>query len=324
MTILVTGGSGFIGSVVVRMLLERGYQVRCLLRPTSNTKRLTTLDYERVEGDVRELTTILAGMDGCQAVIHLACLSAWDRIDSPEMEDVAVGGTRTVLDAAGKLGNVRVVFVSSITAVGATSAPWLLDEDTSYNLLTTKGLTYSHAKHRAEMLCQQAVRAGLDVVIVNPAEVYGPNDTALVTAGNLVDFATSNPVFVCHGGTSIAYVDDVAVGAVHALEKGRRGERYILGGPNLTLSELARLCLNILGKKPCVITLPNGVIKTLTRVATTLRIPLPYNPRAIPYATRYWFVDSGKAQRELDTRFRSARDTLAPTLAWLQQAGYIS
>src|SRR5262245_48166619 len=102
MKIFVAGGNGFIGSVVVRMLLERGYQVRCLLRSTSNTTRLATLDYERVEGDVRDPAIMLAGMDGCQAIIHLACPSGWDHIDSPETQAVAIGGTRAVLDAARK------------------------------------------------------------------------------------------------------------------------------------------------------------------------------------------------------------------------------
>ena len=249
MRVFVTGGNGFIGSVVVRELIAAGHDVVCLLRPTSNTDRLAGLAHQRVDGDVRDPESLRAGMADAGAVIHLASLSSWDLIDSPEMKDVVLGGTRNVLDAAAALGNLRVVFVSSVTAVGATPGPTPLDENAAYNLEKTRGLTYSQYKFQAEQMCRDAVSTGQDVVIVNPAEVYGPNDIALITAGNLVDFAKSSPVLVCRGGTSVAYVDDVALGIVRAMERGKRGERYILGGPNVTLRELAAETLDILARR---------------------------------------------------------------------------
>jgi dihydroflavonol-4-reductase len=323
MKVFVTGGNGFIGSVVVRQLAADGHAVVCLLRPTSNIDRLAGLEHERADGDVRDLDSLRAAMAGCEAVIHLASLSSWDLIDSPEMKDVVLGGTQNVLEAAAGLGNPRVVFVSSVTAVGATAEPKPLDETAPYNLASERGLTYAQYKHQAEALCASAVERGQDVVIVNPAEVYGPNDTAFVTASNLIDFASSNPVLVCRGGTSVAFVDDVALGIVRAMERGRAGERYILGGPNVTLEQLAQETLAILARSARVWVLPNPLIRAVTKVATGLRIKLPYNPRVIPYATRYWFVDSSKAQRELGVSFRSARATLEPTLAWLREAGHI-
>lgn len=323
MKVFVTGGNGFIGSVVARQLAADGHAVTCLLRPTSNTDRLAGLRYERADGDVRDAESLRAGMAGSEAVIHLASLSSWDLIDSPEMKDVVLGGTRNVLEAAAALGVRRVVFVSSITAVGASARPQALDESAPYNLEAERGLTYAQYKHQAEALCTDAMARGQDVVVVNPAEVYGPNDTAFVTASNLIDFARSNPVLVCRGGTSVAYVDDVALGIVRAMERGRAGERYILGGQNLTLEELAQETLSILDRKARVWVLPNPLIRAVTRVATGLRIKLPYNPRVIPYATRYWFVDSSKAQKELGVSFRAARATLEPTLAWLREAGHI-
>lgn len=323
MRVFVTGGNGFIGSVVARKLAAEGHGVVCLLRPTSNVDRLDGVAYERADGDVRDAESLRAGMAGCEAVVHLASLSSWDLIDSPEMKDVVLGGTGNVLEAAAALGVRRVVFVSSVTAVGATPDPEPLDESAPYNLADERGLTYAQYKHQAEELCLRAVSRGQDVVIVNPAEVYGPNDTAFVTASNLIDFAKSNPVLVCRGGTSVAFVDDVAIGIVRAMERGRAGERYILGGPNVTLEQLAQETLSILGKSARVWVLPNRLIRAITRAATGLHIKLPYNPRVIPYATRYWFVDSSKAQRELGVSFRSARDTLEPTLAWLREAGHI-
>jgi dihydroflavonol-4-reductase len=309
--------------VVIRELAAHGHEAVCLLREASSTERLAALRYQRADGDVRDPESLRAGMAGCDAVIHLASLSSWDVIDSPEMRDVVLGGTKNVLHVAASLGVPRVVFVSSITAVGATPDPLPLDESAEYNLASERGLTYSLYKHQAETLCREAVAAGQDVVIVNPAEVYGPNDVAFITAGNLMDFARSNPVLVCNGGISVAYVDDVALGIVRAMERGASGERYILGGQNVTLRELAEHTLEILERNARIWVVPNSLFRFITRVATALRIKLPYNPKVVPYATRYWYVQADKAERELGVTFRSARDTLAPTLAWLKEAGHL-
>ena len=323
MKVLVTGGNGFIGSVVVRLLVAGGHQVRCLLRQSSQTERLAELPYERAEGDVRDSAAVARAVDGCGAVIHLASLSAWDLIDSPLMDEVVEGGTRNVLAAAKARPGTRVVFVSSILAINGSAAPQTFDETAAWTLDEGE-LIYSRSKRQAEALCQDAVKDGVDVVIVNPGEVYGPHDTALITACNLIDFAKSSPVLVCDGGTSVVYVDDVAVAIVRAMERGRRGERYILGGENLTIRQLAEQCLALLGQKKTILKIPNVVIRTVAAVGKKLRLPLPFNPHVIPYATRYWFMDPGKAQRELGVSFRSARDTLAPTLAWLKESGRIA
>lgn len=322
MNVFVTGGNGFIGSAVVRLLLAEGHTVRCLLRSQSQTDRIDGLAYERVLGDVRDAESVRRGMAGCAAVIHLASLSAWDLIDSPLMDEVVEGGTRNVLDAARAQGGTRVVFVSSILAVNGSQEPRVFDESAAWSL-DDRTLIYSRSKRQAEALCQQSVQAGGDVVIVNPGEVYGPHDTALITACNLIDFAKSSPVLVCDGGTSVVHVDDVALAVVRAMERGRSGERYILGGENLTIRQLAEHCLALLGQKKSIVKLPNALIRAVAAVGKKLRIPLPFNPHVIPYATRYWFMDASKAQRELGVSFRSARETLAPTLAWLKQSGRI-
>src|SRR5262249_29934442 len=234
MKVFVTGGNGFIGSVVVRTLLAENHEVRCLLRPTSNVDRIAGLGFTRVDGDVRDAANVTRGADGCDAIIHLASLSNWNDIDSPLMDEVVEGGTRNVLDAA-RAAKARVVFVSSSTAVNASSEPRPFDETAEWTVDDRK-LSYCRSKRAAEAMCRQAFRKdGVPVVIVNPGEVYGPNDTALITACNLIDFAKSAPVLVCSGGTSVVYVDDVALAIVRAMDKGRPGERYILGGENLTI-----------------------------------------------------------------------------------------
>jgi dihydroflavonol-4-reductase len=321
--VLVTGGSGFIGSVVVRTLIHEGAQVRCLLRATSKLERLAGLSYERADGDVRDPASLKRATDGCQGVIHLAGLSSWELIDSPAMKEVTEQGTRNLLMAAREAGVKKVVFVSTAAAINASDEPRVFDETSPFELGQTN-LNYAIHKHAAEQMCLAFNAEGLPIVIVNPTEVYGPNDTDLITAGNLVDFAKSSPVMVCSGGTSVAYVDDVALGTVRALERGRPGERYILGGENLKVKDLAALTLEILGQKKRIMVLPNSVIRGVAKGALGLRIPVPFNPRVIPYATRYWFVDSSKATRELGVTFRSARDALSPALGWLKETGRIA
>ena len=136
---------------------------------------------------------------------------------------------------------MRVVYVSSVLAIGSRNQPEPVDETNPFELFADKSVTHSHHKYRAEELCRQAAAAGQDVVIVNPAEVYGPNDVGRITAGNLIDFARSNPVLVCRGGTSIVHIEDVARGMLAAVEHGRSGQRYILGGENITHRQLAEI-----------------------------------------------------------------------------------
>ncbi|MCC6808751.1 MAG: NAD-dependent epimerase/dehydratase family protein [Deltaproteobacteria bacterium] len=322
MKFFVTGGNGFIGSVVVRTLIEQGHAVRCLMRETSKADRIADLPFERATGDVRDYDSLVRGINGCDGVLHLASLSSWDDIHSPEMKAVVLDGTDNVLKAAAANGNKKVVFVSSTLAVNASQEPEVFNEGAQFDVDLSE-LAYSRYKIEAEKLCIAAVERGQPVVIVNPAEVYGPHDTGMITAKNLIDFAKSWPVLVCKGGTAVVYVEDVARGIVAAFEKGKSGERYILGGDNLTIKELADLTNDILGKKKWTLTFPNGFIKGLTKVATSVKMPLPYNPNVIPYATKYWFVDNKKAKEELGVRFRPARECLKPTLEWLKEAGHI-
>lgn len=320
--IFITGGNGFIGSRVVRQLIEQGVAVRCLLRTTSNTERIDDLDVERMMGDIRDVASLERGMRGCDGVIHLASLSNWDDIHSPLMHEVVVGGSQNVLQAAQTCGNLRTVFVSSTIAINGSLTPDIQNENSPFELNNKQDYSYAFAKREVEQRCREAVRHGLPVVIVNPAEVYGSHDKDLITAGNLVDFAKSNPVLVPSGGTSVVHVDDVAAGIIAASFKGQSGERYILGGDNLTMRELAALTIELLGQKKKIITLPNLLITWLAKLGHTLHLPLPFNPAVIPYAVRYWLMDNAKARAELGVNFRSAYDTLAPTLHWLRENKY--
>jgi dihydroflavonol-4-reductase len=322
MTVLLTGGNGFIGSVVARQLVDEGRRVRCLLRETSRTERIDDLEAERVTGDVRDPESLRRAIVDCDAVFHLAGPSSWSDIASPLMPAVVVSGTRNVLDAAARGGGPRMVHVSSAASVNGSDTPVVHDE-TSACTLPLERFAYVKAKREAEALCRHAAEDGLPVTIVNPTEVYGPRDTGLVTSGTLVDFAGSTPAVVCNGGTSVVHVEDVARGIVAALDRGRPGERYILGGENLSVLQLARTTLEILGRPLKTLSVPRGALRFAARVGGALRLPLPFNPAVVPYATLYWFMSSAKAERELGVHFRSARETLADTLHWLRDTGHV-
>ncbi len=323
MRIFVTGGNGFIGSNVVRQLIDEGHQVRCLVRETSKTERIDGLDWERFVGDVRNADTMVKGIEGCDAVIHLASPSSWNDIDSPDMADIVEGGTTNILEAALKAGSPRVVYCSSVIAINGTTTNTIQDETATFTLNDPK-MVYAMSKHRAEEICDRYVRDhGMDIVTVNPAEVYGPEDTGMVTSGTLIDFIKSTPVMVSKGGTAVTHVLDVANGIIRALEKGKSGERYVLGGDNLTIYELAALTLDVAGKKSPIMTVPNSVLRGLTATGVALGLPLPYNPLVVPYATLYWLFDNSKARNELGATFRPARETLESTVTWLKEAKHI-
>ena len=320
MKVFITGGHGFIGSHVVRKLVEQGHSVRCLVRESSDTSRIDGIEWERFKGDVRSKELMIEGMDGCDAVIHLASPSSWDDINSPYMKQIVEDGTRNVLDAARHHGGLDVVYCSSTIAVNGTDDAVVQNEDTEFTLKDAS-LVYAMSKNAAERICEEY--SDLRVVTVCPAEVYGPHDTGMVTAGNLVDFATSPVVLVTRGGTAVVHVEDVANGVIAALEKGKAGGRYILGGENLTIEGLAQLTLEILGLNKKVVVVPTPWIKSLTKVGQTLRLPLPYNPLVIPYATKFWFISNDKATNELGITFRDARATLEPTIEWLKAEGLV-
>ncbi len=320
MRVFVTGGNGFIGSRVVRELIAAGHGPRCLVRAGSSSRRLDGLAIERVEGDVRDRAALVRGLSGCAAAIHLASVSNWNDIISPLMRQVVVEGTANLLSAMRASAVPRAVYVSSATAINGSSSAQLHDEESAFTL-SGAAFAYALAKREAEGLCRAAGGDGLAVVTVNPAEVYGPDDEQLVTAGNLIELARSRPVLVCSGGTSIVHVDDVARGIVLALARGQGGSRYILGGENLTIRQLAELTLELAGRSGRIVTVPNRVLRALASIGPRLRLPLPFNPALIPYATRYWFMDAGKAVRDLGASFRPAHAVLEPTVAWLRASG---
>jgi dihydroflavonol-4-reductase len=317
--VFVTGGNGFIGSRVVRRLLADGHEVRCLLRPSSRTHRIEDLPFEQVVGDLGDAEALERGVAGCDGCIHLAGVSSWAEIASPEVEEVIVGGTRRLLGVVRDAPGLRFVYVSSAAAVNGSDGPSVFDEETAFGL-DGSGLRYALAKHEAEELVLAAERDGLHAVIVNPGETYGPDDDEWVTAGPIRDVLRSWPALAVRGGASVVHVDDVAAGIVAALERGRPGERYILGGDNLAVEEIVRTALAAAGTRKPVIVVPAAVLRAVVRLCGLLRLRPPVPPDLVGYACRYWFVDSSKAERELGYRARPAPETLASVVGWIRSA----
>tara|TARA_B100000575_G_C23013100_1_gene583537 strand:+ start:44 stop:1015 length:972 start_codon:yes stop_codon:yes gene_type:complete len=321
MKVFVTGGNGFIGSRVVRQLHAQGHEVRCLLRLTSKTDRIDMVPFERHIGDVRDVDSLVAGMDGCDGVIHLASISSWDQIRSPIMRIVVIDGTRNVLEAATKAGGLRTVFVSTCAAINGTVQPEVMDETTAF-ALDPKTYIYAGAKHEAEQICAEFAAGGLPVITVNPCEVYGPEDEDLITSSYLLDALKDWPVMSLHGGTAVAHVEDVANGIILALQKGRGGERYILGGENLHVRQVMEKTLEAGGQGgKFILQLPNGVIKAVVKSLAALKLPTPVIPDIVDYGTLFWYVDSRKAQDELGYTYRSADETITDVVGWLRESG---
>ncbi len=324
MKVFVTGGNGFIGSRVVHHLVDQGHEVRCLLRESSKTHRIDGLQFERHIGDLRDAGSLAAGMAGCDAVIHLASISAWDQIRSPLMRTVVVDGTRNVLQAASDAGGLRTVYVSSVTAINGTKDPIVQDEGATFTL-PAEPFIYAHAKQDAEALCLEAFeQRELPVVIVSPCEVWGPHDDDFITAEYARDTLKDWPAMTVSGGTALAHVDDIAAGVASAISKGRPGERYILGGENLTAPELTAMILEAGGKpKKWVLKLPNGLTLWAINLMAKLRLPTPVHPDLLAHAVLYWFVDCSKAERDLGYTYRPGRQTVQELVDWLKSAGHV-
>lgn len=320
--ILVTGAAGFIGSAVARRLVTAGAEVRGLVRSGSSRERIAELPIACMAGDIRDPDAVNRAAAGCTAIIHLAGPSAWPLLDSPHVVSVIVEGLRSVLRAASRHAVRRIVYVSTAAVLGPSQDPAPRTESSPPVPVAAGSMPYLEAKRLAEQVCRDGVAEGADIVIVNPGEVFGPNDLSLVTAGNLLPLARSRIPVVCLGGTSVAHVDDVAEGILRALLQGRRGERYFLGGENLTHRQLAETVHSLCGQRCRPIAVPHCVVHASAWIARRLGVPFPIPFAAVPYATAYWHLNTEKAGQELGVRFRSARETLRDTLHWLRSAGH--
>jgi dihydroflavonol-4-reductase len=325
--VLVTGASGFIGAAVVRALLARGDGVRVLMRPTSDRRNVEGLPVEVRVGSLDEPETLAAAVAGCRFLFHVAAdYRLWVR-DPETMYRTNVAGTEHLMRAALAAGVERIVYTSSVAVIGL-GGDGPSDETTPSRAEDMIG-PYKHSKFLAEERVRALVATErLPAVIVNPSTPIGPRDVKPTPTGRMILEAAAGrmPGFV-DTGLNVVHVDDVAAGHLLALEKGAVGERYILGGENLTLVEILAIVATACGRKAPGVKLP---IASLVPVAFVAEAVAQVTGRE-PFVTRdglrmarhkMWF-SSEKARRVLGYAPRPARDAIVEAVAWFRDAGYL-
>jgi dihydroflavonol-4-reductase len=326
MKALVTGASGFIGGAVVRALVASGVHVRVTARPDNDMRHLTGVTMERVEGDLRNKESLLRALDGCGQLYHVAAHYALWAKDPSIFYDVNVAGTRNLLQAAREAGIERTVYCSTIGAIGLPPGGGLGTETTPVSLDQMAG-HYKRSKYLAEQEVLKLAREGLPVVIVNPSAPVGAGDVKPTPTGQvIVDFMKGRMPAYIETGMNLVDVDDVAAGHLLAMEKGRLGERYILGNQNLLLREVFEILSRLTGVKAPALKLPRLAILPLAYVNEWMssctgkqpRIPLE-GVRMAKYKMHY---DCSKAIKELGLPQTPVETALEKAVRWFRDHGY--
>jgi dihydroflavonol-4-reductase len=328
MKTLVTGATGFIGSSLVRELLKDGAEVRVLVRENSNTRNIDGLDVERVYGDIRDGESMKAALKKCNIFYQTAALYSFWVPDNKTFYDINVEGAKTALGAALEQGVEKVVYTSSVVAVGAYGANKLANEDTEYNLWDT-GNHYSRSKHLGEVEAKKFCEKGLPVVIVNPAEVIGVRDIKPTPSGQMIlDIVNKKMPGYIDGGTNLVDVEDVARGHILAAQKGKVGERYILGNENLSITDFFKLIGEVSGVEPPKMKLPYSLALVLSYgyqlVSGITKKPPPFTPSVVRMASKYMYYDCSKAVNELGLPQTPVKTTIEKAVAWFRENGYLT
>jgi dihydroflavonol-4-reductase len=326
--ILVTGASGFVGSAVVRHLITAGHQVRALVRSTSSRINLADLRVEIVEGDLRDVESLIRAMTGIRFVFHVA---ADYRLWAPNPQDIVrtnVEGTRNLMTAALRAGVERIVYTSSVATLKTRPDGKASDETFRLDPQSAVG-AYKYSKVVAERLVEAMVaEQKLAAIIVNPSTPIGPRDLRPTPTGRIIVEAAAGrmPAYV-DTGLNLVHVDDVAAGHLAALQNGRIGERYILGGQDVLLGDMLGEITRLVGRATPRLRLPRRLI-----------FPIAYGAEAVAYFTGRepfvtttglrlakdrMFFTSAKAERELGYRARPYSEAIADAIAWFRQHGYL-
>ena len=327
---LVTGATGFVGANVARELLERGRSVRVLARASSDRANIHGLDVEVVTGDLRDRTAVEGAVRGCDEVYHVAAEYTFWSPDPDAVFASNVVGTRNVMDACLEHHVGRVVYTSTVGTIGlGGNAPPDVPRDENSPLAKDQLTgTYKRSKFEAERAALEYVARGLPLVVVNPSAPVGPWDRKPTPTGKIiVDFMRGKMPAFLDTGLNIVHVRDVAVGHVLAAERGRIGERYILGNANMSLAQILRTLAKLTGRKAPRVRIPFGVAYLAGLVSTAVANRLTHSEPAVPLeavkmARFHMYFSAAKAVRELGIPETPPENAFSDALVWFRDRGY--
>ena len=325
MKALVTGGTGFLGANLALGLLQQGWSVRILRRMTSPLEAVKDLDVEHAFGDITNLDSLLAAMKNIDVVFNVAAISQYWRNKADLIYRVNVGGAQNVFDAAARSGVQRVVHTSSAAAVGFVKGRSATEAD-PFNQ-SPRRMPYGHSKWLAEEMVRERVRAGQDITLMNPAAIVGARDINWISGSILREAKGGRIPVIPQGGVNFVAVHDVVAGHIAAVEKGRAGERYILGGENLTNRQTTLMACEIAGVKPPRLAQPRWTIPlaalALDGITALIGPKLPLSGEQMRLTGEYIYFDSSKARRELGLPHTSVRQALQECYDWYVEHHYL-
>lgn len=324
---LVTGATGFLGSAVMRCLLTAGHEVRVLVRENSNLRNINNFPVEVFEGDLRNRMSLERALTDCQSLFHVAADYRLWVPDPDTMHAINVEGTRTLITAASDAGLEHIVYTSSVATLGLTTDGTPANEDTPCSLESIIG-SYKRSKFLAEQVVMQLTqKLSLPLVIVNPSTPIGPGDVRPTPTGRLVvDALTERMPAYVNTGLNIAHVDDIAFGHLLALQYGKAGERYILGGDDMTLFQILQSIDEINGLSQKRIKIPTDFMLPIAWCMEKIATLTHTEPRAtrdsIRMAKKQMYFSSDKAKQQLGYQYRPAYDALKDAVSWFKENNY--
>jgi dihydroflavonol-4-reductase len=328
MTTLITGATGFVGSAVLRRLVEAGHAVRALVRSSSDRSNLRGVKCEIVVGDLNDPASLRAAVRGCEAVFHVAADYRLWVPDPDALNKVNIDGSLALFRAAADAGAARMVYTSSVATLGLFADGTPANEDTPSTLGDMVG-EYKRSKFRAEEAVRQLVTEDyLPIVIVNPSAPIGPRDIKPTPTGKMIlDAAAGRMPAYVDTGLNVAHVDDVAEGHIRAFDRGLVGERYILGGANLSLREILGLVADYVDRAPPRIQLPHGLIMPVAYVAESVARVTGSEPMVtvdgVRMAKKKMYFTCTKAERDLGYVARPPVDAIRDAVDWFRAEGYL-
>ncbi len=321
---LVTGATGCVGANVVAALLARGYAVRALRRPNSSLEALDSLDPQLCTGDVLDPASLAAAAQGCELVFHVAAVSDYWRVPAERIYEVNVVGTRNVVRAALEHGVERLVYTSSIGALGLPPPGQLLDESATFNL-SPRRFVYGHSKHLGEQAVREAIADGLDAIIVNPTGVMGARDVNFIGGSLLREVKRGLSWVTFAGGLNWVDAETVGIGHVLAAELGRTGSRYILGGENVSHRRAMEITAEVVAGRRPVVTLPRGLMGIAAILTDGFNAVWPGTPifsgEQARMSAESVYADCGRARLELGFPLTEFRVAVQRAYAWYQAHG---